>query len=167
MRIDLPTSHVEEAMKLEATALVELFQIEMKAPGGAIVSLYICPQKTLTWQGKTWANNTPCTISETSMTAGGEVTRPKMSIVNPNGLWSRYVHQRYTDNAIFRRYRVLRSDIDANINSFHLSLWRASKIVSLSKNTCVIELRTALDGHNFKIPADTYRPPNYPAVSVA
>ena len=138
----------------------------MRDPSGLLVRLCICSQKTVVWQGKTWANNTPCAISETSMTAGGEVTRPKFSIVNPNGLWSRFVHQRYTENAIVQRFRVLRSDIDANINSFSLNLWRASKIVSLSKNMCVIELRTALDGHNFKIPADTYRPPKYPAVSI-
>lgn len=166
MRADLPTSHVQESMKLEARAFVELFKIDMRRPDGTMYTLYLCPQKTVTWQGATWTGDAPCTISETTQNISGETTRPKFSTVNPDGVWSRYVHQKWADGAIISRYRVLRPDLDADINAFQLNTWRMSRVVTLSKNLVVLELRTALDGHNFKIPGETYRPPKYPTVSV-
>lgn len=167
MRPGLPQSHVEEAMKLEARGLVELFRIDLKAPGNTILTLRICPQKELTWQGTTWYADTPCSVSDSSLNVSGETSRPKFTIVNPEGVWSRYIHQKYSDNAIVTRYRVLRPHIDSNSNISQMSAWRISKTLSLSKNLAVFEMRTALDGHNFKIPRDTYRPPNYPTVSVS
>ena len=166
MRTDLPTSHVEEAMKLEVRAYVEFFKIDLRKPDGTVYTLFICPQKTVVWQGATWNGDMPCTISESSSNISGETTRPKFTIVNPNGVWSKYIHQGWVDGATFSRYRVLRPDVDADVNSFQLNLWRMSKVVNLTKNNVVLELRTALDGHNFKIPGDTYRPPKYPTVSV-
>lgn len=166
MRSDAPQSHIEEAMKLEVRAYVELFRIDLNPPGQAIFSLFLSPTREITWQGKIWSDSTPCKISETSVQAGGDTTRPKFSIVNPDGTWSRYVHQKYVDNAKVSRYRVLRPHIDSGEDIFQLSSWRISKVLSLNKDLVICELRTALDRQNFKIPADTYRPPNYPTVSI-
>ena len=163
----LPESHREESMKLEARGIVELFQIEMRRPlDGTVLTLNISPTNEKTWQGIVWNNDTPCHIAETGFTSTGEVVRPKFSIVNPDGTWSRYVHQKYADNAIVKRFRVLVPHLEDNLNIYQLSSWRLSKIVSLSKNLVVAELRTLLDGQTFKIPADTFRPPKYPTVSV-
>ena len=153
-------------MSLEARGYVELFKIDLRRPDGTVYTLYLCSQKEVIWQGTTWASGMPCTISESSQNISGEVTRPKFTVVNPDGVWSRYIHQRWADNATFSRYRVLVPDILANVNAFQLNLWRMSKVVSLTKNSVVLELRTALDGHNFKLPGDTFRPPKYPTVSV-
>lgn len=166
MRTDLPRSHIEEAMKLEARALVELFKIDLRPPNGSAISLFLCPTRDTVWQGKTWYSGTPCAISEDSVSVGGDEVKPKFTIANPNGVWSKYVHQRYADNAIVSRYRVLRPHIDEDLNIFHLNLWRWSKTISLSANVVVAELSGALSGHSFKIPAETFRPPKYPAVSV-
>jgi len=166
MRTDLPASQVQEAMKLQARGLVELYRLDMHPPGGSIFSLYISPLKQVTWQGHTWFDDTPCFVAESGQNVAGDSSRPKFSIVNPNGVWSRYVHQGYANNATVRRYRILTTDLAADNNAFQLSSWRVSKVVNVNKDIVVLELRGVLDGANFWIPSETYRPPKYPAVSV-
>ena len=153
-------------MKLEVRAVVLLYEIQLRQPNGTILTLNISPQKEETWQGTVWRNDTPCSVAERSYSADGSVSRPKFSIANPDGVWSRYVHQKYTDNAIVREYEVLRPHLDEDLNIYTLSSWRLSKVLSLTKELVVAELRTLLDGQIFKIPSDTYRPPKYPTVSV-
>lgn len=166
MRTDLPQSHIEESMKLEAQGYVELFKLDLYPPNGSTISLFLCPTVDTNWQGKLWNSGIPCSLSGDSYNVSGEETKPKFSIANPNGTFSRYVHQRYTENATVSRYRVLTSHINADLNIFQLNSWRWSKTISLGTDMVVAELRGALSGHNFKIPAETYRPPKYPAVSV-
>lgn len=166
MRTDLPPRFIEEAMKLEAEGIATLYRLDLRPPNSATFSLYICPHKTVIWQGATWINDTPCMVSDTGIFSSGETVRPKFSIVNPEGIFSRYVHQKYVDNAVIRRYRVLRSDVENDVNSFELSQWRVSKILSLDRDLLVCELRSSLDGPLFRIPVETYRPPKYPTVSV-
>lgn len=153
-------------MKLEARAMVELFKIDLYPPNGSTISLFLCPTIDTNWQGRTWYSGTPCQISGDSYNVSGEEVKPKFTIANPNGTWSRYVHQRYTDNAIVSRYKVLRPNLDADLNIYELNKWRWSKTIALSADTVVGELKGVLSGHNFKIPAETFRPPKYPAVSV-
>lgn len=166
MRTDLPQSIIEEAMKLEAKGLVHLYKLDFRPPDGSVLSRFICPMNQVTWQGRTWFDDTPCAISESSLSAAGETSRPKFSIVNPNGVFSRYVHQKYVDNAIINRYRVLTTDLAADYNSYILHSWRVSKVLSLAPNLVVCELRSALDGQSFKIPGRTFRPPLFPTVSI-
>lgn len=165
MRVDLPDAHIRQAMSLEAEGYVLLVEITMRDPAGGFVTLNMSQTVERVWQGKTW-QGWPFAISETGVNSTGETVRPKISIANLQGLWSRYVHQRYADNAIVKKYKVLKSAVDANTNEFELNSWRWSKTLSLGKDLVVGELRTALDGQTFRIPADTYRPPEYPTVSV-
>lgn len=164
MREDLPVNHVEESMKLEARAYIELFHLELVDDQTAI-NLYFCPQKSITWQGHTWETWT-MGISDFTQNTNGTASRPTLSVANPQGLFSRYSHRGTLDNGIVNRYRVLRPDIDANVNSFQRNMWRISKIISMDDVLCTAELRSVLDGQTFFLPPRVYRPPEFPAVSL-
>jgi phage-related protein len=166
MRTDLPQRMIEEAMKLESEGTVTLYRLDLRPPNSATFSLFICPHKSVVWQGAQWLNETPCMVTDTGIFSSGETVRPKFSIVNPEGVFSRYVHQKYVDNMLIRRYRVLRGDIENDVNAFELSQWRVSKVVSLDRDIVICELRSSLDGPLFRLPIETYRPPKYPTVSV-
>lgn len=159
---DIPLTHQEEAYKLDATGLVELFQITLQG-GGSV--LYFTPYLDCTWQGHTW-ESFPCRITEMSTQSMGENSRPKLTLANPDGLFSGYVISNMLDNATVVRYRVSPDDVATNTNRFMKNTWRISKVVALNKNMIVIELRSAMDGHYFKLPGNSYFPPEYPHVSL-
>lgn len=162
MIIDTPTEYQVEAYKLDAQGLIDLFQINLL---GAAGSLYFTPNVSINWQGKAWTGY-PCGISDAGVKTSGEYNRPKMTLANPQGIFSSYVQKGVLDNAIVLRYRVLPGNISGNINSFVKNTWRVSKIISLNKDMIVLELRSAMDGHNFKMPGNSFFPPDYPHVSL-
>jgi phage-related protein len=164
MRTDLPESHVQESMKLEALGYVDLIELRMFHTSGN-VTLYLTGQVDRVWQGKTW-EGWAYSISESSQSVTGEMSRPKFTVVNPEGVFSKYALQGYLENALVTRYRVLVPDVVNNVNSFQRNVWRVSKIVSVGKTLVSCEMRGAIDGHNFFFPTRTYRPPEFPAVSI-
>lgn len=162
MRSDIPQPYIDEAHKLDASGLVELFQITLL--GGAGI-LRFTPYKEVTWQGQLW-ESIPSKLTETGTQVMGEATRPKFTLPNPEGVFSTYIHMGVLEGAIVVRNRVSPEDVENNINRFIRSTWRVSKILTLSKNLVSMELRTAMDGHNYKIPTDCYFPPDYPHVTL-
>ena len=165
MRTDLPAAHITQAHALEARAYVDLVELDMISPTNTAVYAYLCAQKQTVWQGKTW-QRFEYNISDYAQHATGETSRPKFTIINPSGVFSRYAFQGYLDNAMVSRYRVLRPDVDANVNSFQFFTWRISRLISVSKNIITAELRSVLDGHTFYLPTRTYRPPEFLSVSM-
>lgn len=157
--------HVRESMKLEAQGYHELFQITMKPRGLPQQNLFITSMKEVFWQGKTW-EAVPAVLVGYGQNSSGEQNRPKFTIVNPDGLFTKYVHQGWTDNAEVVRYRVLKSHLEANINSFVKHVWRISKPLAISVAQATFELRGALDGQHFLLPARAFFPPEFPHVSL-
>ena len=167
IREDLPENYVKEAMALDARGVVELFKIEMTPPSpNPPVSIYINGKKDITWQGIVW-EGFPCNLVGEMTDSGGEMGRPKFSLANPDGVFSVYIHQRWMDNAVVTRYRVLVPDIELDVNSYVRNTWRVSKVISLSKTLAALELRGVLDGHFFTVPARRFQPPVFPHVSLA
>lgn len=157
--------HLQESMKLEAEGYYELFQIRLKPRGFPEQYLFLTGRKEVDWQGKHW-ELIPCTLTGYGQQSSGEQTRPKFTVVNPGGLFSKYVHQGWTDNAEVTRYRVLRSHLEANINSYDKHVWRISKPLAVSNATVTFELRGAMDGQMFYLPARAFFPPEFPHVSL-
>lgn len=157
--------HIRESMQLDQMAYIELFVIEMKPRGAPSQFLYLTAMNQRTWQGKTW-ESVPVVLVGYGQNSSGEQNRPKLSVVNPNGVFTKYVHQGWTDNAIVTRFRVLRSHMEANINSYVKHVWRVSKPLAVGQGAASFELRGALDGQNFLIPARAFMPPDFPHVSL-
>lgn len=161
MIADIPAEYKAEAYKLDATGLVELFQMTLLNGN----SLYFTGYKSLNWQGKTWTSF-PCSISDVGVQTSGENNRPKLTVANPDGIFSTYVVSDLLNNATVVRFRVSPSDIDGNVNRFLKNTWRISKVMSLNKNMVIFELRSSLDGQNFKMPGNCFFPPEYPHVTL-
>lgn len=167
MRTDIPLAHAEEAQLLESAGFASLLTIQLTATvaGSGSVVLRFSATKSTTWQGLTF-EAVPFSLVGMGSNASGEVVRPKLSLPNAAGLFSGYTHQRWLDNALVTRQLVRKADLDGNVNSFSQKRWRAAKVVSLSKQMIVLELRSVFDGHNFKLPPRAYYPPDFPSVSL-
>lgn len=166
LRPDLPENYVKEAMELDAQAVISLFQLDMTPPApNPPVTLRLNDKRDIMWQGVIWEGYSVNLTGEL-IDSSGEVGRPKFSLANLDGLFSTYVHQRWLDNAVVTRYRVLREDIDADINSYVRNTWRVSKVLTLSKTLVTMELRGVLDSQFFTIPARRFQPPEFPHVSL-
>ena len=157
--------HTRESMKLEADGYVHLFRITMSPPNEPEVIFRFTPGADVTWQGHTWESYA-CSLTDYKRESSGELSRPKFSLFNPHGFFSRYVHRRWADNAEVIRYRALKTHVDGNVNSYLRNTWKVGKVLSLSKSLIAFELREAIDGQFFLLPGRAYYPPEFPSVSV-
>lgn len=161
MRSNVPTSIAESAQDLAPDAIVSLFRMTLS--DGTLI--YFTPHKEKTWQGKIYSE-IPCTFTQMEMDAQGRANRPKFTFVNPGGVFTSAIQQGKMNNAELMRYRLLKADLDANLNYAITEKFYVSKIMSLNKDMCVTELRDVFDGHMFKLPARAYYPPEFPHVKL-
>lgn len=162
MRTDLPLNMRQSFYSLTPEAIVRLFVIELR--NGALFRL--SPYERITWRGDVY-EPVPCDLTEVTQDANGKITRPKFVLVNPGGVFTPAVYEGQLDNAWISRFRVMKSDIDANINAFSRERFRVSRVLSITDPLITLELRDILDGHPFQIPADSYLPPDFPHVRLS
>lgn len=163
MRTDIPSTMVADAFELESRGIREFYKLEFL--GDDAPTMYLSPHNPIDWLGITW-EFLPCNISESSVSANGEVSRPKFTTVNPDGIFSTWIQTGKADGALVTRYRALLPDIQAGVSAYTKSLWTLSKVISLSKDLVVFELRSPMDGATFSLPARSFYPPDFPTVSL-
>lgn len=161
MRTDVPSSIVDTAQDLSPDALVSLYEIELA--GGSFIRL--SPQQETTWQGNTY-EDVPCHMTGIGQTSDAEVNRPKFSFANPGGVFTKSLYEGEMDNALITRIRILKADLDADLDFAVRETFRVSRILTLSNQMAVVELRGVLDGQNFRLPARSYIPPEFPHVKL-
>lgn len=155
--------HVEEAQKLQAEALVDLFEIHMKGEIPSVVR--INNVRNITWQGNLY-EGLACQLTGTARSSDDEVNRPMLTIMNPDGIFKPYVAQGVLDGATVYRKRLLRSMLEADVNMCETNVWFVGRIAVLTSQTIGLELRNLSDGPNSTIPARMFYPPEYPVVSL-
>jgi lambda family phage minor tail protein L len=158
----VPTSHLEEAVKLEADAYVDLFEIGLQGGGGTV---YFKADNTVEWQGNTY-EGIAIKMSQVSTQIDGSVSRPTLQIVNPEGAFSIFVVRGYLNKATIVRHRVLKQHIDGNDNIEIRQIWGVGRVSSLDKNQITLELKSYLDGPNALVPNRVFKPPEFPQVSL-
>lgn len=163
MRTDIPESQKFDAFELESQGIREFYKIEFLAPDDPV--MYITPHNETVWMDQTW-ESLQCNMSENAQNSSGEMSRPKFTIVNPNGMFSLWIEAGYTDGAILSRYRVMLSDLEIGAAVYTKQIWTLSKVVSLNKKLAVFECRSTIDGPNFDLPARSFYPPDFPHVSL-
>ena len=163
MRTDIPLSQQFDAYELESKGLRDLFKVELN--DASHTTLYVTPHAQVNYMDHTW-EYFPCKLSDKAQNSTGEQSRPKLTFVNPKGAFSVLVEQGSVDGAIISRYRVLLSDLAADVRAYTKNMWIISKVVSLDKNLAVFELRSTLDGPNYLVPARSFYPPEFPHVSL-
>lgn len=156
----IPDEHKEENLKLSAEAYVDLFHIQLKTGG----NFYIKEGDPVTWMGNFW-ESLPISLTGYEINSDGKVARPKLRVVNPQGVFSRIILDGDIEKAKIYRYRVLRHDLDANRPIYQRLTWLIWMCTSVTKNYVEFELRNPMDGNNFYIPARQYMPPEFPTVT--
>lgn len=158
----IPVEHFEDALELDADGYVSLFEIHLS---GSDTVLYLKQSKTRTWQGNTY-EGTGIKIEGVGKYADDTVSRPKLTVFNPNGVFSSLVDQGYIDSATVVRYQVLAKHVETDQAIYRRNQWKVSRIIGIKVPFIMLELRTLTDGQIFLTPARMFIPPEFPAVSL-
>lgn len=164
MRTDLPTGMKTSAQELSPDAIVSLFQMVLTNTGTPVV-IYFTAHKQVTYLGNTYSE-IPCTMTQMEQDSQGRANRPKFTFANPGGIFTSSIQQGFIDNAALTRLRILKADLDANVNAKVTEKFFVSKVIMVNKDMVSVELRDVFDGHMFKLPARSYYPPEFPHVSL-
>ena len=158
----VPQSHIEDASRLESEAYVHLYEIHL---AGAMGIIYLKPDNTVTWQGKTY-EGTSVKLTGVGQFADEESSRPTLVMFNPDNVFSSLVDQGYLEGSDVVRIRILRNHLEADLPIFSKQKWKLSRVASVRGSLITCEIRDITDGHNFVTPARQYIPPEFPAVSL-
>ena len=163
MTTSAPVSHLEEAQKLTADALIDLYTVTLK---NVAAVFRFKNDDTRTWQGLTF-EGMASKITGDDRSADGEESRPILQIMNPLGIFNRFAVRGQLDQAIVRRQRVLLKHLDSNANIFEQRMWYVGRIRELISGQSVsFELRNMTEGANFQIPVRQFMPPAFPMVTL-
>lgn len=156
-----PIEHKDDAHQLTGDGRVELFEIT-PVSGGVI---RLKANNDVTWQGNLW-EGVGVFLSQVERNADDKTSRPKLTLANPDAVYSPIVQQGLLDNATVSRYTVLKSHIDSNTNIYEKNTWRARLVPSMNRRVITLELRDQTDGQFFKLPGRMFAPPDFPLVSL-
>ncbi|WP_454287265.1 hypothetical protein [Rhizobium arsenicireducens] len=158
-----PVSHLQEAQKLTADALVDLFTVSLK---NLPVVFRFKHDDTKIWQGNTY-EGMACRLTGDNRSADGEESRPSLQVMNPLGIFNAAAVAGQLDMAVVTRRRVLREHLDANVNIYDQRMWYIGRIRELITGQSIsFELRNMTEGANFQIPSRMFIPPDFPLVSL-
>jgi len=154
---DAPLSQLQEAQKLTADALCDLFQITLAgAPGNPTV--YFTSTQSVTWQGNAY-EALPCKISAITRSSTEQKTRPTLIVMNPVGLFNAPALAGYFEGSQLIHYRVLYQHVLADAGISSRTFWRVSRVFGIvAGQSLSMELRAISDGPAFTIPARKYMP---------
>jgi phage-related protein len=158
----LPISHLEDSVKLEADALVSLWEIQL---ANSPARIYLRYGPTVTWQSKTFSGSVIVMSGEGDY-SGEEVARPTLTFRNPDGAFSNFAATGALERSIVVRYEVLQAHLLANLNIYQRRIWMLSRPTVLTKEQIQVELRGLTDIPNFEVPVRMFMPPEFPFVSV-
>lgn len=150
-----------DAFELEGRAEVILFKLVLA--DGTI--FFMSPKQDWTWRGDFY-EEIPCHLSQVKRQADGKLSRPKFTFVNPKEIFSAAVAGGTLENAYLTRHRIMKSDLEADLDLSIKQTMRISRVMSINHEAITTELRGALDGAAFQIPYRTFNPPEFPHVSV-
>lgn len=160
-RSNIPESHKLENEKLNGWGYVELFEIKLRDDS----FLYFKNFDTVTWQNKTW-KGIPISFEGYASASSDSYSRPTLSIASFNGLYMKAAKSGLFIRASVSRYKVLYNDLLKNKNIYQKKTWLIWNITSLTRDTISFEVRNPMDGVNYDLPARTYCPPEFPAVTL-
>jgi phage-related protein len=159
-----PTSHLEEALKLEADGLVDLWKVTLVGTDTPTI-LRFRNGPEVTWQGNLY-ESMACQLSGESEKASDERSRPTFSVMNPDNIFGPFADAGYLELAQVVRYRLLQQHLLANSNIFQQNTWIVGRVTSVSRQVISMELRRLTDQPQWHTPARSFMPPEYPFVVI-
>lgn len=158
--------HIAESQKLTADAEVDLFIMTLKNS-----TIYRFNNlHTLVYRGDTY-EGLACQLTGDKRTADPEESRGILKIINPEGVFNVPAKNHLFDYATITRKRVLRANLEGNVNVSVTRTWFISRVRELiGGQSITFELRNLTEGASssgFLIPNRTFTPPLFPIVSLA
>lgn len=161
MTTNAPTEHLQDALKLQGDALVDLWEVQLKT-SGLIYRFWNGP--TRTWQAKTF-EGMACNLANEGTGSEGQNSRPTLTVSNPENLFGVFAAEGYFDLATFRRYRLLQTHLTNNQNISEQRIWICGRVLNSTDGVLQLELRSSTDTPAWKTPRRTYSPSDgYPFV---
>ena len=156
-----PYDHITDGQKLTADGIVDLYEITLTTGD----KIYLKANNSVTWQNKDFEGTYIKLGGEKKMTSG-EQSRPNLTVINPNGVFSSLIGRGYLNRAEVIRYRLLYQHLLQNKPIFKRTIWRITRIPMVNDSVINLELRSPWDMPNFVTPARMFIPPEFPSVSL-
>jgi len=160
---EISATFKEETQSLSPTKPLTFIEILFEDHLANNIALRFTDGDTVNWKGQTWSNQ-PFKMTSIIKSSSGEVTRPKLTLPNDQGLFSAYVSKKVLDFAEVNSFKCSPLELDT-FDGFQQS-FVVSHVVSLSQEAITMELRRASDGNNFRLPPKRYTQPEFPTVIV-
>lgn len=173
----VPSEHLEDAQKLIADGIVQLYEIKLINN----TYLYFKADNSVRWNGNDWLG-LPVLFEGYSSAQGDSYARPTLSIANPDYINEQDGNARSSlsslvlptkeypygllNRAIVNRYIVLYDDLINDRPIYQKKTWVIWFIKTINRNMIQVELRNPMDGVNFDVPARMYIPPEFPFVTI-
>lgn len=108
----------------------------------------------------------PFEITNLSLTATGERSRPVLNMVNPDGAYSKYLRDGVLEGAVVEVLRVPTSMLKANLAVYRKLIFSVYHIKGYNNQSVALELRGGTDGAKARFPARSFYPPDFGVVSL-
>lgn len=158
----LTQEHIDDAQLLTADGVVDLFEFTLTDE----TQLFLKANNAVTWQGNTY-EATAIQLDGVANYSDAETARPKLTVANPEGVFSAIVASGVLDNANVVRRRVLYQNMLLDVPISETQTWRVRRIVSMNREKIVMELRDRTDSQFFLTPGRMFIPPDFPQVSLS
>jgi len=162
---NIPSQHIAEAHKLTADAEIDLFQL---VPNDGSGTIYFKADNDITWRGDDYTG-LPLSFTGLKRSSDGGSSQPRLVVGQENtdlSFFKPLVHDGYLDGAIITHYRVLLSNIIANLAISERTFYRVRRPENYNSSIITLSLSTASDNTAFTLPLSQYYPPAFPAVMI-
>ncbi len=152
-----------EALNPSGDGEVFLYEVWL-APSGS-GTLYLKNNDEVTWQGQLYEKAAIQVTGVSVSTEKGD-SSPKLQFANPADIFTPFILSGALEKATLIRKRVLRKHLDANARIYTQRTWYISQVTKIVDSQVYCDLKNLSDGPVYLAPARTYRPPEFPVVSL-
>ena len=163
MPTTLPANRIEDALKLKADAIIDLFELNPLIGG----TVYFKADNSVTWRGNLY-QGLPCQLSGEEKDTKATPT-PRMTIGQEDAdllPFKALVHDGLLDGATIIKRSVLLADLKANLDIKSTVYYRVKRIEGYSRNQISMVLASFSSAVNQTMPFRQYLPPSFPYVDL-
>lgn len=162
MSVNAPVSHLEDALKMESEAKLDLFELRLR---GIPTVFRFWNGVTRPWQDDVY-EGLACQLVGEGSSSENQNARPTLTVVNPDKIFGPFAAEGYFDLAEVIRRRVLQPHFIGDVNQFEQRIWIVGRPSGVTSQVLNLELRSVTDMPNRKTPSRTFSPPEFPFVTV-
>lgn len=160
----LPTNINNQAHSLNPDELITLIKIEIfPADGSPSVFLYFSKKLPIAFGGVNY-EPTAFSLDGAGLDAGGEKSRPRLQLANPEGMFSVFTQNGDLEMARVDRFTVHPDDVGTAVGIKHS--WYVSRVEAVNRSMIIFELAALTDGPKVRVPSREFMYPEFRSVSL-